>query len=148
MVLGAGNVSSIAPMDVLYKLYMHHEVVILKMSPVNDYLGPIWRRCFRSFVDKGFLQLAYGGVEVGKYLAEHDLVGGTTFLRLNLAGQERLELSTPGFGDRCSSQLSYCPFSASGVDGVFSPNYTKSKFFVLPRAANAALTSGGGAAPT
>jgi hypothetical protein len=29
-----------------------------------------------------------------------------------LAGEARLELATPGFGDRCSSQLSYTPNAA------------------------------------
>ena len=40
LVLGAGNVSSIGPMDVLYKLFAENEVCILKMNPVNDYVGP------------------------------------------------------------------------------------------------------------
>ena len=40
LVLGAGNISSIAPLDMLYKLYADGEVVILKLNPVNDYLGP------------------------------------------------------------------------------------------------------------
>src|SRR5688572_27927446 len=35
LVLGAGNVSSIAPMDVLYKLFVDNEVCVLKMNPVN-----------------------------------------------------------------------------------------------------------------
>ncbi len=39
LVLGAGNVSSIAPLDVLYKLYAEGQVCLLKMNPVNDYLG-------------------------------------------------------------------------------------------------------------
>ena len=40
LVLGAGNVSSIAPMDVFYKLFVENEVVLLKMNPVNAWLGP------------------------------------------------------------------------------------------------------------
>ena len=40
LVLGGGNVSSIPPMDVLYKLFVEDEVVLLKMNPVNEALGP------------------------------------------------------------------------------------------------------------
>ena len=39
LVLGAGNVSSIGPMDALYKLFVEGQVVLLKMNPVNEYLG-------------------------------------------------------------------------------------------------------------
>ncbi len=38
LVLGAGNISSIAPLDCFQKLFAEHSVVILKLNPVNDYL--------------------------------------------------------------------------------------------------------------
>ena len=41
LVLGGGNVSSIPPMDVLYKLFVDDEVCLLKMNPVNEALGPV-----------------------------------------------------------------------------------------------------------
>src|SRR5262249_26775839 len=37
LVLGAGNVASIPPMDVLYKMFVDGDVCILKMNPVNEY---------------------------------------------------------------------------------------------------------------
>jgi hypothetical protein len=40
LVLGAGNISSIPPLDVLHKLLVDDEVVMLKTNPVNAYLGP------------------------------------------------------------------------------------------------------------
>ncbi len=40
LVLGAGNVSSIGLMDVLYKLFVEDQVVLFKANPVNAYLGP------------------------------------------------------------------------------------------------------------
>ena len=40
LVLGAGNVASIGPLDVIHKLFVEGQVVLLKMNPVNDYLGP------------------------------------------------------------------------------------------------------------
>lgn len=71
LVLGAGNVASIAPRDVLYRLYALGHVVLLKMNLVNDYLGPILEQVFAPFVEGGFLRLVYGGAEVGKTLVNH-----------------------------------------------------------------------------
>lgn len=74
VVLGAGNQSSIPPMDVLYKLVVDDEVCILKMNPVNEALGPVIEDALRPLVDEGYLEVCYGGVEVGQYLTDHDLV--------------------------------------------------------------------------
>ena len=74
VVLGAGNQSSIPPMDVLYKLVVDDEVCILKMNPVNEALGPIIEQALRPLVDGGFLRVCYGGVEVGKHLTDHPKV--------------------------------------------------------------------------
>lgn len=71
LVLGGGNVSSIGPMDILYKLFVDNQVVLCKMHPVNAYLGPLLEEGFRALIDWGFLRLAYGGPEVGQYLCEH-----------------------------------------------------------------------------
>ena len=51
LVLGAGNVSSIAPLDVLHMLYAEGSVVALKLNPVNAYLGPILREVFEEFIE-------------------------------------------------------------------------------------------------
>jgi len=74
LVLGAGNVSSIPPMDVLYKLFGEDEVVVLKMNPVNEVLGPHLKRAFKPLIDDGFLEIVYGGAEVGAHLASHPQV--------------------------------------------------------------------------
>ncbi|MCP4504123.1 MAG: aldehyde dehydrogenase family protein [Deltaproteobacteria bacterium] len=74
LVLGAGNVSSIGPMDVLYKMFVENEVTILKMNPVNDYLGPFVERAFKVLVDEGYFAVVYGGAEVGMHLTGHDNV--------------------------------------------------------------------------
>ena len=71
LVLGAGNISSIAPMDVLHKLVVEHSVVLLKMNPVNDYLGPIFEDVFQPLVRDGFLAMTYGGPDVGEYITGH-----------------------------------------------------------------------------
>ncbi len=70
LVLGAGNVSSIAPTDAMYKLFHERKAVLLKMNPVNEYLGEILERAFRPLVDQGFLRFAYGGADVGGYAVQ------------------------------------------------------------------------------
>src|ERR1700678_2470953 len=74
LVLGAGNIASIPPLDVLYKLIADGAVCILKMNPVNEYLGPIFEDALKPLVDGGYLRFAYGGAEVGKALCTHPLV--------------------------------------------------------------------------
>jgi len=41
LVLGAGNASSLPVNDSLCKLFVENRVVILKLNPVNSYLGPL-----------------------------------------------------------------------------------------------------------
>lgn len=72
LVLGAGNISSIAPLDVLYKLYTEGEVCLLKMNPVNDYLGEFFEEIFAPMVEAGYVAFTYGGGDVGAYLTAHE----------------------------------------------------------------------------
>ena len=72
LVLGAGNVTSIGPMDALYKLFAEKQVVLYKSHPVQDGIGPLFEEAFARFVDRGFVRVVYGGAEVGAYLVEHD----------------------------------------------------------------------------
>lgn len=74
VVLGAGNQSSIPPMDVLYKLVVDDEVCILKMNPVNEALGPILAEALAPLIEADALQICYGGLEVGKHLTDHERV--------------------------------------------------------------------------
>lgn len=71
LVLGAGNVASIAPTDVLYKMLVEHAVVVLKMHPVNAYLGPLLERAFEPLIVRGYLRIVYGDAEEGQYLVHH-----------------------------------------------------------------------------
>jgi len=74
LVLGAGNVASIPPTDVLYKMFVEGKVCILKMNPVNAHVGPFIERAWKELIDKGYLMVVYGGADVGSYLVEHDIV--------------------------------------------------------------------------
>jgi len=72
LVLGAGNVTSIPPLDVLFKLFNEGEVALLKMNPVNEYLGEIFESIFEDFIAAGYVRFVYGGGDVGEYLTAHD----------------------------------------------------------------------------
>lgn len=71
LVLGAGNIASIPALDVLYKLFAEGRVCLLKMNPVNEYLGPVFEDIFAELIAAGFVRLAYGGADVGDHLARH-----------------------------------------------------------------------------
>jgi len=71
LVLGAGNVSSIGPMDILYKLFVEDQVVLFKTNPVNAYLGSLIEESFRALVEPGFLRVVHGGAVEGDYLCNH-----------------------------------------------------------------------------
>ena len=71
LVLGGGNVSGIAPMDALYKLFVENRVVLVKIHTVNEYMGPILAEIFEPLAARGFFRMAYGGVSEGAYLANH-----------------------------------------------------------------------------
>ena len=71
LVLGAGNIASIGIMDVLTKMFNEGKVCILKMNPVNAYLGPFIEEAFKTVIDQQFLAVVYGGAEVGRHLVYH-----------------------------------------------------------------------------
>lgn len=74
LVLGAGNIAAIPPLDVLYELAAEGRVCICKLNPVNAYLGPIFEKIYAPMIDAGFVQWVYGGADVGAYLVDHALV--------------------------------------------------------------------------
>jgi len=74
LVLGAGNIASIAPLDVLYKLINEGQVCILKMNPVNEYIGPFLEDAFKPLIVQDFVRVVYGGADVGAWLSNHELV--------------------------------------------------------------------------
>jgi acyl-CoA reductase-like NAD-dependent aldehyde dehydrogenase len=95
LVLGAGNVSSIPAVDALMKLLQDNRVVLLKLNPVNDYLGPIFESAFQPLIAPGFWQLCYGGAEVGTYAAQHQRVD-EVHITGSLAAHESIVWGPPG----------------------------------------------------
>ncbi|RKH07315.1 aldehyde dehydrogenase [Corallococcus sp. CA053C] len=73
-VLGGGNVNSIPPLDCLYKLFVEGTVCVLKMNPVNAYLGSFLEQAFAPLVARDALAIMYGGAEEGAQLVHHDAV--------------------------------------------------------------------------
>jgi aldehyde dehydrogenase (NAD(P)+) len=71
LVLGAGNINAIPSQDVLTKLFNEGKACVLKMNPVNAYLGPYLERAYSDAIRAGFLAVVYGGAEEGAYLASH-----------------------------------------------------------------------------
>lgn len=71
VVLGAGNISSIPVLDVLYKLFVEGQVVVLKMSPVLDHLGEIFEAMLQPLLAAGYLRIVHGGAEAGGLLTAH-----------------------------------------------------------------------------
>ncbi len=73
VVLGAGNVSAIPLTDTFTKLFHEGGVVLLKMSPVNDYLGPLFERALEPLISQGYLRIIYGGADVGTMAVHHSM---------------------------------------------------------------------------
>ena len=69
LVLGAGNVSSIGPLDALYKLFVANRVVILKLHPAQAFMQPVLEAGLRALVERGFLRIVQGGAAEGALLA-------------------------------------------------------------------------------
>ena len=67
-VLGAGNVASIPALDLLHECFVAGRSCVLKMSPVNAYLGPAFEHIFAPVSALGGLAIVYGGAEAGKAL--------------------------------------------------------------------------------
>jgi len=74
LILGAGNIASIPPLDLVYKLFAQGHVGIVKTNPVNEYLVPIFERIFAPLIDEGFTRFVRGGAPEGAYLTGHELV--------------------------------------------------------------------------
>lgn len=74
LVLGAGNVTSIPVLDVLYELLAHNRVVILKVNPTQDSLVPVFERALAPLIEPGLLRIVTGAGDVGAYLTDHPQV--------------------------------------------------------------------------
>lgn len=74
LVLGAGNVASIAPLDALHKLFTEGEVCIVKLNPVNAYLLNTFNKIFSQLIADDFLAFVTGDGQVGAELCQNSKV--------------------------------------------------------------------------
>lgn len=84
LVLGAGNVSAIPMLDTLYSLIADGDVVVLKMNPVNEAYGPVFEKILAPLIRDGYVQIVYGGADVGAHLVDSDAVEA-----IHITGSER-----------------------------------------------------------
>ena len=117
LILGAGNVSSIAPTDALHKSFAEGSVCIIKMNPVNEWVGPHLEYAFKPFIDKGYMRIVYGADDVGAYLVNHASIDAIHITGSNHThdmivwgppGKERdqrMRDNTPLLNKRISSEL-------------------------------------------
>lgn len=84
LILGAGNLAAIPAMDVITKMFNEGKTCLLKMNPVNAYLGPFIEKAFGEAIRRNFLAVVYGGAEEGDYLAHHPGID-----ELHLTGSHR-----------------------------------------------------------
>ena len=74
LILGAGNIAAITPLDAFQKLFLENQVCIIKMNPVNDYLTPFVQHALKPLIDVDAVRVVKGGGAEGAYLCEHKLV--------------------------------------------------------------------------
>lgn len=84
LVLGAGNVASIGPSDLLQKLFVEGQVCLFKHNPVTAYLAPMLEEAFDELIRDGFLRMTQGGAEEGDYLCGHPGID-----EIHLTGSDR-----------------------------------------------------------
>jgi aldehyde dehydrogenase (NAD(P)+) len=122
LVLGAGNVASIPVLDVIYKSFVEGAVCVLKMSPVNAYLGPIFELALAPLISRGFLRIVYGGVEVGAHLTGHPAID-ELHITGSLETHDRIVWGPPG-AERAARKKQGTPLFAKAVSselGNISP---------------------------
>lgn len=121
LILGAGNIASIAPLDVFQKLFLENQVVILKMNPVNDYLTEFLQVALRPLIDVDALRIVKGDGAAGAYLTTHDIIdelhitgAGATHDAIvwgtGVEGEKNRTANTPKNNKRFTSELgAVCP---------------------------------------
>jgi len=72
LVLGAGNITSIPPLDVLYEIVAHNRSSLLKLNPIMSDMMPVYQAALAPLVTAGMLRIVQGGAAEGSYLTQHE----------------------------------------------------------------------------
>ena len=116
VVLGAGNITSIPPLDVLYEIFANNRVVLLKLNPVMKDMEEVFSRALKPLIDRDILRIVQGGGEAGSYLVHHK---GTSHVHITgsaathdvivwgpgPAGRDRKATNTPLLQKEITSEL-------------------------------------------
>jgi aldehyde dehydrogenase (NAD(P)+) len=101
-VLGAGNVSAIPVLDVLYALVVQGDVVALKLNPISEAYAPVFAKIFAPLLRDGYLRLVLGGGDVGEHLVRSNLVEA-----VHITGSARtFDAIVWGTGERAAARRS------------------------------------------
>ena len=84
LILGAGNVSSIPLLDTIFDMVVNRHCILLKLNPVNEYLKPVFDKVFEDFINKGFMVVTTGDINVSSYMTNHS---GVT--NMHLTGSDK-----------------------------------------------------------
>ena len=71
LVLGAGNISSIAPLDAFYELVAHNRASLVKLNPTFGALLGVYRKALAPLIEVGVVRIVNGDGAVGAYLTRH-----------------------------------------------------------------------------
>jgi acyl-CoA reductase-like NAD-dependent aldehyde dehydrogenase len=71
LVLGAGNISAIGPLDIAYELVAFNRASVLKLNPTFAHLKPAYDKALAPLIETDLLRIVNGGADVGGYLADH-----------------------------------------------------------------------------
>ena len=71
VVLGAGNIHSIPPLDALYLLLKHNYASVIKLNPVNEYLQQPLSQALQPLVERGLIQVVCGDLNATSALLHH-----------------------------------------------------------------------------
>ncbi|MFS0866175.1 aldehyde dehydrogenase family protein [Microbacterium sp. 179-B 1A2 NHS] len=74
LVLGAGNVTAIPFLDVLYELLAFNRVALLKLNPTQDALLPVLAKALAPLTGPGYVRIVRGGGGIGAYLTRHTAI--------------------------------------------------------------------------
>jgi len=75
LVLGAGNISAIGPLDVFTELAAANRATILKLNPTFASLLPVYERALAPLIEFGVLRLLVGDGTLGARLTAHPGIG-------------------------------------------------------------------------
>jgi hypothetical protein len=74
LVLGAGNITAIGPLDVLYEIVAHNRAALLKLNPTFASLAPVLEAALKPLIDFGMLAIVNGGAAVGAALTADERI--------------------------------------------------------------------------